>query len=58
MELIRDNRVLLARAPAGATETFQYRDTATGPETSFYYVRVVQSNGLIAWSSPIWVRRK
>ena len=26
--------------------------------TTWYYVRVVQSMGSLAWSSPIWVNKK
>jgi hypothetical protein len=52
-------KVLLHRAvPRSAytvDHTFLDRQPPTG--TNFYYVRVSQLNGQLAWSSPIWVRR-
>jgi len=36
---------------------FQLSDEAEGNRTDWYYVRVVQANGQMAWSSPIWVER-
>jgi hypothetical protein len=35
-----------------------YRLTDTGEDGDFYYVRVTQANGHVAWSSPIWVGEK
>jgi len=35
--------------------SFDLNDTGAGSQTDWYYVRVVQSNGQLAWSSPIWV---
>ncbi|MFB3825569.1 MAG: DUF3604 domain-containing protein [Bryobacteraceae bacterium] len=33
--------------------SFDFHDTGAGP--GYYYVRVAQANGQMAWSSPIWV---
>lgn len=44
---------------APRTAQFTYRE-ATGTErrgSDYYYVRVVQLDGHLAWSSPIWVDR-
>jgi len=35
--------------------SFRVSDQDAGRGVSWYYVRVVQSNGQLAWSSPIWV---
>ncbi len=35
--------------------SFDISDEADGSRTDWYYVRVVQANGQMAWSSPIWV---
>jgi hypothetical protein len=35
---------------------FSFLDESASAETDWYYVRVVQTNGSLAWSSPIWVR--
>ena len=34
---------------------FKFRDEAVSGDTDWYYVRVVQTNGSLAWSSPIWI---
>ncbi|VAW12664.1 hypothetical protein MNBD_BACTEROID01-2024 [hydrothermal vent metagenome] len=35
---------------------FEFTDTAgTQKDVNWYYVRVIQANGQMAWSSPIWV---
>ena len=37
--------------------TFQFEDAGAGAAADWYYVRVAQANGQMAWSSPIWVER-
>jgi hypothetical protein len=37
--------------------SFKVQDTGAGAEANWYYVRVVQANGQMAWSSPIWVEK-
>ena len=37
--------------------SFEINDTGTGTQTDWYYIRAVQSNGQLAWSSPIWVEK-
>ena len=34
---------------------FEFTDRPKSEQTDWYYVRVLQSNGSLAWSSPIWV---
>jgi len=34
---------------------FEFTDKQRTKKTDRYYVRVVQSNGSLAWSSPIWL---
>ena len=34
---------------------FEFTDRHKTDKTDWYYVRVVQANGSLAWSSPIWV---
>jgi hypothetical protein len=34
---------------------FEFTDKRGTEETDWYYVKVVQSNGSVAWSSPIWL---
>ena len=37
---------------------FEFNDKPDTNTTDWYYVRVVQTNGSLAWSSPIWVEAK
>lgn len=34
---------------------FDFKDKSKIRKTDFYYVRAIQSNGSLAWASPIWV---
>ncbi|MDA2928746.1 DUF3604 domain-containing protein [Acidobacteria bacterium AH-259-O06] len=42
-------------APTEYSATIRWHDRRTGEGPDYYYVRVTQSNGHLAWSSPIWV---
>jgi len=55
IELIRNGRIIFSRTPEGAADQFTFRDQDFPSNTAYYYVRVVQEDGMIAWSSPIWV---
>jgi hypothetical protein len=37
---------------------FTFEDEGDGSRADWYYVRVVQANEEMAWSSPIWVEKK
>ena len=37
--------------------TFTVRDEDEGKEVNWYYLRVVEANDQLAWSSPIWVEK-
>lgn len=41
--------------PPNYETRFTFEDEDAGTEVNWYYVRVVQANGELAWSSPIWV---
>ena len=38
--------------------TFRVKDRGKGDGTDYYYLRAVQANNQLAWSSPIWVEPK
>ena len=42
-------------APSEYSATVRWSDRRSPPEADWYYVRVTQHNGHVAWSSPIWV---
>ena len=52
-------KVKIHQAVGEARYTAAYHITDTAPERDedYYYVRVTQENGQMAWSSPIWVSR-
>lgn len=59
VEIVKDNKAVYKQQPSGPAATLEFRDAAApGKEASFYYVRVRQQDGQIAWGSPIWVRSR
>lgn len=54
LELVRDGQVICEKPCRGMAETLTVEDAS--PEGAhFYYLRVFQSDGEMAWSSPVWV---
>jgi hypothetical protein len=60
VDVLRDGKVMHTRRPEkdSAEARFHWDDPAPtkGEKASYYYVRVVQKDGQMAWASPIWVR--
>jgi hypothetical protein len=56
IDIIRNNTFALTRQNLGSEVTFTYQDHDRTPGENYYYVRVQQVDGQIAWSSPIWVK--
>ncbi|MGQ9629431.1 MAG: CehA/McbA family metallohydrolase [bacterium] len=54
VEVIRDGETLLELPCDSMTCALQYTDSVSGG-ISYYYLRVTQVDGEMAWSSPIWV---
>jgi hypothetical protein len=57
VDIIRNNRSIYRNGGGGPEVEVTYLDTAPEAGTSFYYVRLEQLDGNVAWSSPIWVTR-
>ena len=55
MTLVRNNRDIYFNGADANEGKFTYTDDMVQPGVSFYYVRVLQRDGAMAWSSPIWV---
>jgi hypothetical protein len=53
--LVKNNEFLYTYEANGADVKFEFRDENITPGESYYYVRVEQSDGSLAWASPIWV---
>jgi hypothetical protein len=56
VHVIRDNQYVHVERSRGYQIAFTYRDSALAPGQHYYYVRVEQEDGNVAWSSPIWVK--
>jgi hypothetical protein len=41
--------------PESYEASMEVEDEGSGDGTDYYYVRVTQANGQMAWSSPVWV---
>jgi hypothetical protein len=57
VELIRNNTYIHSQAGAGPALEFSYVDNQPPAGTSYYYLRVDQADGQLAWSSPVWIAR-
>ena len=57
VDIIRSNTYLYNRQNLGPETEFTFVDTNPLPGESYYYVRVMQTNEQMAWSSPIWIQR-
>lgn len=58
IDVVRDNQFVHTRHPMTKEVSFRYKDT--GPITakeSYFYVRVIQADDQMAWSSPVWVSK-
>jgi hypothetical protein len=57
IEVIKDNKIVYAYTPQEQEKVAEmsWRDNESGRGTSYYYVRVQQTDDQIAWSSPMWV---
>ncbi|MCY3776395.1 MAG: hypothetical protein OXH11_10460 [Candidatus Aminicenantes bacterium] len=55
VDVIKDNRIVYSVTPDKRDVKFQYADAASEPGESYYYLRVIQEDGEMAWGSPAWV---
>ncbi|HUT09285.1 MAG TPA: CehA/McbA family metallohydrolase [Thermoguttaceae bacterium] len=54
IDVCRNNRFLYTESPEGREMELTYIDRDPLPGRSYYYVRVIQKDEEIAWSSPVW----
>lgn len=57
IDIVRNNKFLHTRHPLQKEQQFTFVDASPLPGESYYYVRVIQVDDQMAWSSPIWVKR-
>lgn len=57
VDVIRNNAYIHKIEPGRNEASLEYVDNSPAAGESYYYVRVEQVDGQLAWSSPIWTRR-
>ena len=55
VEIIRDGKVIYSNHPQGQTTDFKFTDYEVTAGFHHYYARVQQADGMIAWSSPMFI---
>ncbi len=58
IDVIENNRFVYNLEPRQKEVRFEFRDQAWKGEDGYYYIRVIQADRNMAWSSPIWVAKK
>lgn len=56
--VVRDNQYVYTQEGAGERMDFEFREQELVPGAHYYYVRVEQEDGNVAWSSPIWITKQ
>lgn len=55
VEIIKNGTVLASRRPHSEIVDWEYIDHGDAQNGDYYYVRLIQSDGEMAWSSPVWI---
>jgi hypothetical protein len=58
IDIVRNKAFVYHSDLGGKTAEFTYEDNHPAAGESYYYVRVLQVDRNVAWSSPVWVRYK
>jgi hypothetical protein len=57
VDLIKNHAFIYTTRPDTRQARFDFVDQQSSKGESWYYVRVLQEDGQLAWSSPIWIRK-
>ncbi len=55
--IVKNQEIIYTGHPNQDEFTAEYTDRNFEPGANYYYIRVVQNDGQVAWSSPIWVEQ-
>ncbi|MCL4425899.1 MAG: CehA/McbA family metallohydrolase [Firmicutes bacterium] len=55
LEVVRDGKEVFQQKGHGTIGDIQWEDDSPLDDTSYYYLRVTQEDGGMAWASPVWV---
>ena len=58
LEIIRAGKVVYSLLNQERDLSFEWEDPVVPKESDYYYVRLIQEDGEIAWSSPVWINIK
>ena len=53
--IVKNEQIIYTSHPNQEEYAFEFRDRGFTAGSNYYYIRVVQNDGQVAWSSPIWV---
>ncbi|MBI2805747.1 MAG: hypothetical protein HYX68_12275 [Planctomycetes bacterium] len=56
IDVLRDSQVIATLKPNGSEYKGRWTEPKAQDGTHYYYIRILQTDGEIAWGSPIWVR--
>jgi hypothetical protein len=56
IDVIKNQKFAYTARPGAKEASFDFTDEDFGAGDNYYYVRVLQEDGQIAWSSPVWVK--
>jgi hypothetical protein len=56
IDIIRDSKIVAALDPQGRHHEGTWTDPHAEEGAHYYYIRVLQKDGEIAWASPLWIR--
>ncbi|MDX1359191.1 MAG: hypothetical protein R3232_10200, partial [Clostridia bacterium] len=55
IEIVRNGEIIHSRHPDGLDFELNYIDETPAEPGTYYYIKAVQVDGEMAWSSPVWV---
>ena len=58
VDLVRNNRYIYATSPRKREIELKYTDMEPAAGLNYYYFRILQDDGEVAWASPVWINYK
>jgi hypothetical protein len=58
IDVLRDSKVVKTFTPDGSEFRGTWTDNDPEKDSHYYYIRVLQTDGEVAWASPLWIRRE
>jgi len=55
IDIIKNNSIIKTYKPGKITYNFEYIDKELNRGENYFYVRIIQRDGEMAWGSPVWV---